>query len=182
MKVFGLTTYISFLAATGILISAAFAGTKAPANFVQHSEPKPLPNIEFEDGSGQKIRLADFKGRLVLLNIWATWCAPCRKEMPTLDRLQQQLGGEMFEVLALSLDQAGPAVVRKFYADIGIQNLRLIIDRNRRAMRDLRVIGLPTTLLIGKNGEELGRLVGPAEWDAEEMVAYFKSHLDDTTN
>ncbi|MEO1988938.1 MAG: TlpA disulfide reductase family protein [Martelella sp.] len=161
-------------------ISDNRAATTLPRSFVMHETPRPLPVITFEDGAGQALTLASFKGRTVLLNIWATWCVPCREEMPTLDALQAELGGPGFEVVPLSVDRAGPEVVRKFYAEIGIRNLGLYIDASMQASFDLAAVGLPTTLLIDAEGQELGRLVGPAEWDAPEMIDLLKTHL--TTN
>jgi len=161
-------------------ISDKPAATNWPRSLVMHETPRPLPKITFEDGDGQALTLASFKGTTVLLNIWATWCVPCREEMPTLDALQAELGGPGFEVVPLSVDRAGPEVVRKFYAEIGIRNLGLYIDASMQASFDLAAVGLPTTLLIDAEGQELGRLVGPAEWDAPEMIDLLKTHL--TTN
>jgi thiol-disulfide isomerase/thioredoxin len=151
--------------------------TTSSRSFVMHEAPQPLAEITFDDGNGRARTLADFKGRTVLLNIWATWCVPCREEMPTLDALEAALGGPGFEVVALSLDRAGPEVVRRFYAEIGIQQLDLYIDASMQASFDLGAPGLPTTLLIDTEGRELGRLIGPAEWDTPEMVAFLKNHL-----
>jgi thiol-disulfide isomerase/thioredoxin len=137
-----------------------------------------MPEIRFEDGEGNENTLADFRGRTVLLNVWATWCVPCREEMPTLDRLQAELGGPGFEVVALSIDRAGPDAVREFYSEIGIENLALHIDPSARAMFALGVVGLPTTILIDREGNELGRLVGPAEWDSPEMTEFMRSTID----
>ena len=153
------------------------AATMLPRSIVMHETPRSLPEITFEDGAGQALTLASFKGRTVLLNIWATWCVPCREEMPTLDALQAELGGSGFEVVPLSVDRAGPEVVRKFYAEIGIRNLGLYIDASMQASFDLAAVGLPTTLLIDAEGQELGRLVGPAEWHAPEMIDFLKTHL-----
>ncbi|WP_328600474.1 TlpA family protein disulfide reductase [Mesorhizobium xinjiangense] len=153
------------------------AETVSSRSFVMHEVPRPLPEIKFEDGNGEALTLADFSGRTVLLNIWATWCVPCREEMPTLDALEADLGGPGFEVVALSVDRAGPDVVRKFYAEIGIRHLGLYIDASMQASFDLGAPGLPTTLLIDGEGQELGRLIGPAEWDTPEMIAFLKNHL-----
>ena len=155
----------------------AKAETASPRSFVMHEAPRPLPEITFEDGNGEALTLADLRGKTVLLNIWATWCVPCREEMPTLDALEADLGGPGFEVVPLSVDRAGPEVVRKFYAEIGIEHLGLYIDASMRASFDLQAPGLPTTLLIDSEGRELGRLVGPAEWDTPEMIAFLKNHL-----
>jgi thiol-disulfide isomerase/thioredoxin len=146
----------------------------APASMTIET-PTPLPEIAIADGDGKAGALADFHGKVVLLNIWATWCVPCRKEMPTLDRLQVQLGGPDFEVVALSIDRGGAEVVRKFYGEIGVKRLGIHLDSAGAAFEKLGVVGLPTTLLIDRDGREVGRLVGPAEWDSSEMVAFLKS-------
>jgi thiol-disulfide isomerase/thioredoxin len=147
-------------------------------NFALHPAPKPLPKVVFRNGDGRQTSLAEFHGKTVLLNVWATWCGPCRREMPTLDRLQGILGGADFEVLALSIDRAGPEAVREFYRKIGIKNLSLYVDSSGKASGALGVVGIPATLLVDPNGKEIGRLVGPADWDTPEMVAYLKAHLD----
>lgn len=143
--------------------------------------PRAVPDIRFADGDGRARSLADFRGKVVLLNIWATWCGPCREEMPTLDRLQATLGGPGFEVVALSIDRAGPDVVRKFFGEIGVENLSLYIDSTGKVSRDLAVVGLPTTLLVDAEGSEVGRLIGPAKWDAPEMVTFLRSRLPGKT-
>ncbi len=154
------------------------AATEAPSNFAMHESPTPMLEIRFDDGEGNGRTLADFRGKVVLLNVWATWCVPCRQEMPTLDRLQAELGGPDFEVLALSIDRAGPDAVRKFYSEIGIEDLALHIDPSAKAMFALGVVGLPTTILIDREGNELGRLVGPAEWASPEMTEFMRSTIN----
>jgi len=136
--------------------------------------PRALPKISFSDQSGNTVTLDKWAGKVVLLNIWATWCTPCRIEMPTLDNLQQKLGGDRFDVVALSIDEAGLSVVERFYEEIGIENLEIFIDPSYTAARELKAIGLPTTILIDTQGRELGRLVGPAEWDTPEFIAFFE--------
>jgi thiol-disulfide isomerase/thioredoxin len=146
-----------------------------------HEKPPPVPAIAFTDEAGNALTLEDWRARVVLLNIWATWCAPCRAEMPTLDRLQATVGSEQFEVLALSIDRAGVGAVRSFFDEIGIAHLRLFIDKTMKTSRDLGILGLPATLLIGPDSRELGRLLGPAEWDAPEMIAFLERVIADTT-
>jgi thiol-disulfide isomerase/thioredoxin len=163
------------LAIYAIIIAAGSAAADPPQNFVLRDAPGPVPELQFTDGEGRPGALADFRGKVVLLNVWATWCLPCRKEMPTLDRLQASLGGPDFEVVALSIDRGGVEVVRKFYAEIGIQHLAIHNDTSGKAGFALATAGLPTTLLIDRQGQELGRLIGPAEWDAPDMVAFLKS-------
>lgn len=151
-------------------------------NFALHEKPRPLPELAFHNRDGKKIKLADFRGKVVLLNIWATWCGPCRREMPTLDRLQATLGSPSFEVVALSTDRAGMDPVRRFYREIGIKNLDLYIDSTGKTSPLLSIVGLPTTLLINGEGLEVGRLVGPAEWDTPNMVAFLKKYLPNPSN
>jgi len=146
-----------------------------------HDTPQPLPEIAFTNERGDMRTLDHWRGRIVLLNVWATWCGPCREEMPTLDRLQATLGGERFEVVALSIDRAGAGVVRRFFDEIGIKHLDIFIDETMKASRDLKILGLPGTLLIGPNGQELGRLIGPAEWDTPAMIPFFEGVIAEYT-
>ena len=149
---------------------------EAPQNLVIEA-PKPLPEISFQDAAGKPLGLRDFRGRVVLLNLWATWCLPCRAEMPTLDRLQAQLGGLGFEVVALSIDRGGRTAVDPFFHQIGIVHLARYLDTSGRAAGRLGAVGLPTTLLIDRQGQEVGRLVGPAEWDRAEMIAFLRQFI-----
>jgi thiol-disulfide isomerase/thioredoxin len=165
----------AMLAAAVPVAGAPVAAADPPQNFVIQEPPQPVPDVQFKDEAGRPHSLAEFHGKTVLLNIWATWCIPCRKEMPTLDRLQAELGGPDFEVITLSIDRNGPDVVKKFYAETGVQHLALRIDVSGEVSRALGTPGLPTTLLIDRQGLEIGRLVGPADWAAPETIAYFRS-------
>ena len=147
------------------------------AAFVWKKEPESLPDITFVDGTGATRKLSDWKGRTVLLNLWATWCAPCRKEMPALDRLQVDLGSDAFEVVALSVDRGGADVAKRFLDQIAVQRLGLYIDSSARSSSALKVVGMPTTLLIDSQGRELGRLVGPAEWDTEDAKRLIRAAM-----
>jgi thiol-disulfide isomerase/thioredoxin len=138
------------------------------ATFVFRKTPEPLPAISFVDSTGQARTEADLKGRVVLLNLWATWCAPCLKEMPALDRLQKELGSDKFEVVALSVDRAGADAAKKYLDKIKVQNLKLYADASAKAAISLKAVGMPTTLLLNAQAQEIGRLVGPAEWDSAD--------------
>ncbi|HBO5689363.1 TlpA family protein disulfide reductase [Pseudomonas aeruginosa] len=154
------------------IIQAAETDTRAGLTI--WPEPRPVAEVQFVDGAGKSHTLADFKGKIVLLNLWATWCAPCRQEMPTLDRLQARLGGPDFQVLALSIDLDGVQVVRDFYREVGIRHLGIYIDENAAAISQLGAFGLPATLLLDREGQELGRKLGEATWDSPEVVAYLR--------
>ena len=145
--------------------------------FRSTEEPKPMPPLTFVDGEGRRVDLADFKDKLVLLNLWATWCAPCVKEMPALDRLQAQLGGPGFEVVALSVDRGGKDQVQPFFQRIGVRNLGLYLDPASASMQSLSLRGLPTTLLVDPEGRELGRIEGAVEWDSPEVVTFLRKHM-----
>jgi thiol-disulfide isomerase/thioredoxin len=134
-------------------------------------QPHALPEVRFQDDQGRDLTLGDFRGRVVVLNVWATWCVPCRKEMPTLDRLQARLGGKNFLVVALSLDRKGVEAVRGFYQEVGVENLAIYVDPSGKGSHALAIPGVPTTLLIDREGREVARKMGEAEWDSPEMVS-----------
>ena len=139
--------------------------------------PRPLPELRFVDGEGRPLTLADFRGKVILLNIWATWCIPCLREMPTLDRLEAKLGGPDFQVVVLSIDTAGVAVVKKFYKALKLKALGIYVDRTTRARVALGIAGIPTTLLIDRRGREIGRYAGPAEWDDTPAIEFIRRYL-----
>jgi thiol-disulfide isomerase/thioredoxin len=144
-------------------------------------EARLLPVLAFRDGAGAQRSLADWRGRTVLLNLWATWCVPCRKEMPTLDALQDKLGGPDFEVVAVNIDTRDPDKPRTWLRDIGIGHLAYYADANAKVFQDLKAagkaIGMPTTLLIDPNGCEIASLAGPAEWASADGVSLVSAAL-----
>ena len=139
------------------------------------TQPKPLPELAFDTAEGTKTSLANFGGRTVLLNLWATWCLPCRQEMPALDRLQGLLGSKEFAVVAVNVDTARLDRPKAFLHEIGVKNLKLYTDNTAAAFQALKqagkVLGLPATILIGKDGCEIGTMAGPAQWDSEDALA-----------
>ena len=159
------------------------AAAEAPAAsgkltaFVTRKPPEPLPDIAFQNATGDLLTLSSFKGKVVLLNLWATWCAPCREEMPSLDRLQKSLGSDKFEVVALSLDRKGTEASSKFLSEVKVTNLKLYVDPTAKQGTVLKLIGMPTTILIDKEGRELGRLAGPAEWDSDDAKKLIEAAL-----
>ena len=144
------------------------------ANFTLKQGSKPAPAASFVDGGGRPVGFADFRGKVVLVNVWATWCAPCVREMPTLARLEAELGGDGFAVVAVAVDRRGLPEVDRFYAKHGIEGLPAFADTGNAVPRALGVVGLPTTVLLDRQGREIGRLVGGAEWDSPEAVALLR--------
>jgi thiol-disulfide isomerase/thioredoxin len=147
------------------------------AAFLFRKEPEVLPEVKFQDAEGRERTLADWHGKVVLLNLWATWCLPCRKEMPTLERLQKELGSDQFQVVAVSVDRTGVAGAKKFLDEAGIGGLTLYADPSARLAAALRAAGLPATLLLDREGREIGRLLGPAEWDSEDAKALISAEV-----
>ncbi len=145
------------------------------ATFVFKKEPETLPDLPFLDKDGKARSLKEWNGKVVLLNLWATWCAPCRKEMPSLDRLQAELGSDTFEVVAVSADKTGVEGAKKFLDQIKVAKLGVYADPTVRIHSGLRAIGMPATLLLDARGREIGRLVGPAEWDSPEAKTLIKA-------
>ena len=145
-----------------------------PKNFTIHDVPEPNTAVRFEDDHGEPRSLAEFRGKIVLLNVWATWCAPCIKEIPALDHLAEALNGADFAVVAVSLDRKGIDAVRKVFAERDVKKLPIYIDSSTEALRTVRAIGLPTSLLIDREGREFGRVVGPAQWDDAATMAFFR--------
>ena len=147
------------------------------AAFVYKKAPEQMPELTFNDAAGKELKLSSFKGKAILLNLWATWCAPCREEMPALDRLQKELGGDSFEVVALSLDRKGAEASQKFLNETKAEHLKLYIDSTAKQGTVLKIVGMPTTILIDKEGREIGRLAGPAEWDSADAKALITAAL-----
>ena len=145
--------------------------------FVYKPQPEALPDIRFLNGSGGAVSLASFRGKVVLLNVWATWCAPCREEMPALDRLQAALGSDKFQVVALAVDKSAVEGARKFLADIKTEKLEPFADPTAKEGTQLKVIGMPTSILIDAEGREIGRLIGPAHWDSPEAKRLIEAQL-----
>jgi thiol-disulfide isomerase/thioredoxin len=143
--------------------------------------PLKLPDLAFHDATGATRRLADWKGRVVLLNLWATWCVPCRKEMPALDALQRKEGGPSFEVVAINIDTRDANRPKAWLKEVGIETLRYYADPQAKVFQDLKAIGrafgMPTTVLVDSNGCELGTIAGPAEWASGDAVKLVEAAL-----
>ncbi len=160
-------------------MQAAAAAPDGPfaRDFSLLTPPVPAPLEAFQDLDGGRVRLADFKGGVVLVNFWATWCAPCVHEMPALDRLQSILAGEGLTVLAVSIDRGGRDVVVPFAKKLGLKNLGLYLDPKSALARGFGIAGLPSTFLIDAQGRVVRVLSGAAEWDSHEAVNLIRHYL-----
>lgn len=143
--------------------------------------PQQVPNLSFKDRDGRERSLADWRGRTVLLNLWATWCVPCRREMPALDALQGQLGSPDFEVVAVNIDTRNLEKPKTWLQEVGVKQLAYYSDPSAKTFQDLKAVGkalgMPTTLLIDGNGCELGVLAGPAEWASPDALKLVEAAL-----
>jgi len=170
--------------ALGFCANAAFAQdlSQLPRDgdmrgLVIASEPVPVSDLPFVDEDEVEGRLSDYRGKYVVLNFWATWCAPCREEMPSLEALQRQFGSDQFEVVTLATGRNSPQAIRRFFDEIGVENLPMYRDINQQIARQMSVMGLPITLVIDPEGRELARLMGDAHWDSPEAFAFFEALL-----
>jgi len=143
--------------------------------------PLRVPDVAFRDAGGAQRHLADWRGRTVLFNLWATWCVPCRKEMPALDALEAKLGGPAFEVVTVNIDTRDPDKPRAWLKEVGIGRLAYYADPSAKVFQDLKVAGraagMPTTLLVDPAGCEIGTLAGPADWASEDAVKLISAAL-----
>jgi thiol-disulfide isomerase/thioredoxin len=167
----------AFFAAPALAKLGPDLATGTLAKFTLAKEPKPLPELAFTDAEDKPLKLADYKGKAVLLNFWATWCAPCVKEMPSLDKLQAEMGKDKFVVLPLSLDGPSKPKVAPFYADKKLGNLGIYFDKGKKVMGALDISVLPTSVLVDAEGREIGRLEGDADWDKPEALALMKAAI-----
>ena len=147
------------------------------ANFVTHPTPKPLPSLALQTADTSRLTLSDYSGELLLVNFWATWCAPCRKEMPQLDALAKRYAGKNVRVIALSVDRGGAKKPEAFLNDLGIGALTRAYDPSYKSARAAKLIGLPTTLLVSPEGLEIGRLAGEADWDSAPVHDLLDAYL-----
>ena len=144
--------------------------------FIPESAPQPAPETAFTDADGKPMSFADFRGKPIVVNLWATWCKPCLKEMPSLDRLQAELDGKL-AVLAVSEDRGGAQRVGPFVAAMGLQKLKIYLDPQSEVGHAFNVRGLPTSIVIDAGGRVVGRVEGAAEWDSAAMLAALKPFL-----
>lgn len=147
-------------------------------SYVPVSREKPVPNTVFFDRHGTELSIENYRGLPVVLNFWATWCPPCVKEMPALDRMKAAIAADGIDVIAVSEDTGGIAQVEQYYKKLGIKHLELFMDRDNALMQAAKVSSLPTTLLIDKAGNEVAAVLIDAEWDSPAIIEFVKSCLN----
>lgn len=145
---------------------------------VVHSAPKSVSATPFNSEEGAPMTLADFSGKVTAVNFWAVWCAPCRHEMPMLSNLQAELGGEDFEVVTIAMGRNSPQAMKQFFAEIGVDNLPLHADPRMGLSREMGVFGLPVTVLLDRNGQEVARLQGDADWNSDSAKTILQALID----
>jgi thiol-disulfide isomerase/thioredoxin len=139
-------------------------------DLVARSSPRELTDFTFSDGSGRNLTLDRFRDNFVLVNVWATWCTPCKDEMASLNHLALLLANKNIKIVPISIDVSGLIAVRSFFERLRLNNLSIYVDPSKNVMDALGITGIPTSILIDRNGREIGRMVGPAQWDAPESV------------
>jgi len=143
-----------------------------------HETAKPAVTTAYTDADGKERTLTEYRGKYVLVNIWATWCPPCRKEMPSLDRLQKQKGGDKFEVVTIATGRNTVPGIKQFFASADVTSLPILLDPKQSLARDMGVLGLPVSVILNPEGQEIARLTGGAEWDTDSTFAIIQSLID----
>lgn len=172
--------------ALSLVANAATADTTALAALREgdmrklaiHAEPMPGSEVVFMTHEGEDVTLEDYEGKFIVLNFWATWCAPCRKEMPQLAELQTKLGGDDFDVVTVATGRNPAPAIEKFFAEIGVENLPKHTDERQNLARSFGVLGLPVTLILDRDGNEIARLQGDADWSSDSAIAILTALLD----
>jgi thiol-disulfide isomerase/thioredoxin len=156
-------------------LSLAEAAREGDMKKLIFADPKPVGQSDFASFEGEALNLKDWRGKWVLLNFWATWCAPCRKEMPMLSELQSEFGGDSFEVLTIATSRNPPQAMQAFFNEIGVTNLPLHVDPKSALAREMAVLGLPATIVIDPDGNEVARLRGDADWASDSAKAVIRA-------
>ena len=169
--------FLIFLFCFNIFSSIAQSNEDVPLNNMAINEiPKPISTLIFEDFSGNEINLNDYRGKLVIVNFWATWCAPCKKEMPSLDMLYQDNSFKNLKVFAVNMEQPNKLKTKNFFNDIKIKKLDIFFDYNLNFVKEFKLRGVPTTILINKKGEEFARIIGEVNFQDKKFLKWLSKY------
>ena len=161
-----------------IVSSIAQTNENVPLNnIIQHVSPKPIsPIIVFEDFLGNKVNLGDYSGKLVIVNFWATWCKPCKEEMPTLDSLSQDKNFENLIIFPVNIENINYEKTKEFFSNLNIKKLEIFFDPNLNFVKDLKLRGVPTTVIINKKGEEFARIIGSIDFKNKKFLKWLSNY------
>ena len=167
--------FLFFLFCFSVFSSILQASDEVPLNNIVLKEtPKPISSIIFEDFSGKQVNLKDYHGKLIILNFWATWCSPCKKEMPSLDSLYQDNSFNNLEIFAVNMEQPNQIKTKRFFNELNIKKLQIFFDKNLNFVKEFKLRGVPTTILINKKGEEFGRIIGEVNFKDKKFMKWLK--------
>ena len=147
-----------------------------PNNIVQHKISKPISSIVFEDFLGNDVNLNNYRGKLIIINFWATWCAPCKEEMPSLDSLYQDFNFKNLKIFAVNIEQPNQTKTKKFFKELKIKKLKIFFDKNLNFVKEFKLRGVPTTILVNKNGEEFARIAGSIDFQDKNFLKWLLNY------
>lgn len=169
--------FLFFLFCFSIFSSISQTNEDVPLNNIAINEtPRPISSVIFEDFSGNEINLKNYLGKLIIINFWATWCAPCKNEMPSLDSLSQDNNFNNLQVFAVNMEQPNDLKTKKFFTDLNIQKLEIFFDRNLNFVKEFKLRGVPTTVLINKKGEEFARIIGTVDFLDKKFLKWLSNY------
>ena len=165
--------FIIFIFCFSIFSSISQTNEDVPLNNIAINEiPRPISSVTFEDFTNNEINLSDYKGKLVIINFWATWCAPCKKEMPSLDKLYQNSNFKNLEVLAVNMEEPNKLKTKKFFSELNVKKIKIFFDNDLNFLKKFKLRGVPTTVLINKKGEEFATIIGEANFQDKKFLQW----------
>jgi len=166
-----------FLFCFSIFSSISQTNEDVPLNNIVINEiPKPISPLIFENFLGKQINLTDYRGKLVIINFWATWCDPCKKEMPSLDRLYQNSNFKNLQIFAVNMEQPNKSKTKNFFTNLNIKKLEIFFDSNLNFVKEFKLRGVPTTVLVNKKGEEFARIIGEINFDDKKFLNWLMKY------
>ena len=172
-----ISKFLIFIFCFSIFSSIAQTNEDVPLNNIAINEiPKPISSVIFEDFSGNEINLKNYLGKLIIINFWATWCAPCKEEMPSLDRLYQDNNLKNLVVFAVNMEQPNTTKTKKFFSDLNLQKLEIFFDHNLSFVKEFKLKGVPTTVLVNKKGEEFARVIGSIDFQDQKFLKWLSNY------